>query len=118
MSWISNLFSGKSIIETATKAADSMVYTSEESETDKIKKQELFIELTKAASPSAISRRVVAWVVAGNATFYSAAAFIAALCGKEEMAKFAGELLVDVWAIPLIAVIGFYFGTSMLGARK
>lgn len=108
-----SLFSDSDIINTGVNAlvrsGDALVYTDEEKAQRNERQEQWYLELMKALSPSAKSRRGVAWTVVGMVSVFSIIAIFCRLVGWHDDAKWVLELLSEVWAIPFGLVITFYF---------
>ena len=106
-----DLFSPKKIGEVATSAVkglDSIVYTEQEKAEKTQIAQELYSKLWMAATPSALSRRIIAAVVVFVWAFL--VLLIALLYGiSKEWALFVFELLKEVVLQPVNIILGFYF---------
>jgi cation transport ATPase len=106
-----DLFSPKKIGEVATSAVkglDSIVYTEQEKAEKTQVAQELYSKLWMAATPSALSRRIIAAVVVFVWAFL--VILIALLYGlSREWALFVFDLLKDVVLQPVNIILGFYF---------
>ena len=106
-----DLFSPKKIGEVATSAVkglDSIVYTEQEKAEKTQVAQELYSKLWMAATPSALSRRIIAAVVVFVWAFL--VMLIALLYGlSKEWALFVFDLLKEVVLQPVNIILGFYF---------
>jgi len=120
--FIKSLFSNDDLIKTGVNAlintGDVLCYTAEEKAQAKAKQQDWYLELMKAASPSARSRRGVAWSIMFIVTLLTIIAVICQLTDNTKNAEWILKLLNDVWAWPFVAVVGFYFGPMLIPKGK
>ncbi len=112
--FLKNIFSAPKIVENSVNAViaagDKSFLTKEES-------AELYLKLMESVKPSAISRRIVAWIVVGMVALMSLLAIGLHVGGMTEQATYIRELMADVWAWPFVAVCGFYFGAGLLQGK-
>jgi hypothetical protein len=120
-----SLFSSADIIKTGVDAiintGDALVYTPEEQARSAERKQTWYLELMKTLSPSAKSRRGVAWAIVGMVSFLSIVGVICKLIGWADDATWVLKLLTDVWSWPFVSVVTFYFvlpGTDKVPSIK
>lgn len=113
MSFFKSLFSSDDLIEKGTNAlirtGDALVYTEEEKAAANERRDKWYLELMTALSPSAKSRRGVAWIVTGMVALLSIIGTVAQLVGWVDDAKWILELLSEVWVWPFSLVVTFYF---------
>jgi hypothetical protein len=111
MSWLKSLFSPKAIgdmAESAVKGLDSIVYTEQEKAEKTQTAQKLYAKMWMAASPSALTRRILASVMVGVWAFLILFGVIVYKI-DEEWSKFAFEVLKEVVLNPVNIIVGFYF---------
>ncbi|GLX85082.1 hypothetical protein tloyanaT_13340 [Thalassotalea loyana] len=108
-----SLFSSEDTIKTGLNAiidtGDALVYTDEEKAGDKQKKLNWYLELMKTLSPSARSRRGLAWTITGMVSILSLISVGCRLAGWHEDSSWVLTLLDDVWSWPFGLVVAFYF---------
>ena len=111
MNWLKNLFSPQTIADTAKSAIrglDDIVYTDQEKAEKTQQAQSLYAKLWMAATPSALSRRIIAAVVIAVWAFM--VLFAVVVYGfDEEWSKFTLELLKEIVLQPVNIILGFYF---------
>ena len=111
MNWFTALFTPKTIAETAksaVKGLDSIVYTDQEKAEKTQAAQALYADLWKAATPSAISRRIIAAVMVSVWAFLI---LLGSLVYKFDQAwsEFIFRVLGEVVLQPVNIIVGFYF---------
>jgi hypothetical protein len=117
-----SLFSSENVIETGIKAlvdsGDALVYTAEEKAESRAAGRVWYLDLMKAISPSAKSRRGVAWAITGMVMLLTVVAVVCKLGGWQENAEFILKLMTDVWSWPFVAVVGFYFAPGLMPSKN
>ena len=117
-----SIFSSESVIETGIKAlvdsGDALFYTEEEKAANKAAQQDWYLKLMVAISPSAKSRRGVAWSIMGMVTLLTIVCVVCKLMGYVENAEYVLKLMTDVWAWPFVAVVGFYFAPALMPGKN
>lgn len=120
-SYFNSLFSSDSVIEKATdavvKTGDAIFYTEEEKAQAAAERRQWYLELMKALSPSQKSRRGIAWGITFMVSLLSLMAVTCQLAGNDDGATYIMQLLAEVWSMPFVAVVGFYFGAKIIGGK-
>ena len=111
MSWLTSLFSPKTIAETArsaVKGLDSIVYTDQEKAEKTQAAQALYSKLWLAALPSALTRRIIAAFTVG---LWALLILLGCLVYgfNEGWARFIFEVLQEIVLQPVNIILGFYF---------
>ena len=122
---LGRLFNPKMIAETARSAVrglDDIVYTDQEKAEKTETAQALYAKLWMAATPSAVSRRLIAVLLV--ATWCLLILFGVAIYafGQVDTAEFTFRVLKEVLLQPVNIIVGFYFlkqiVTDYQGAKK
>ena len=113
MGLIKSLFSRDDIVtkglDTVAKAGGSIVFTKQEQSEAQQKLADSYVQLMFAASPSRISRRLVAWLLVGVWTLIMVCLVVCAIAGLPEQAAALLPLLEKASPLTML-VAGFYFG--------
>lgn len=120
LGWLKAIFSAPKIVETGCEVAkkgvgmlDEAFYTDQEKATDIITTSQLALDRVKVAlsesTVRSVTRRFLSFAIIGQAMFLTNVAAVLYLLGKVTDAKFILDLL-KFWAVPLSAVVIFYFG--------
>lgn len=130
--FVKGLFSAPEIVKTGCEVVksgatmlDKAFYTSQEKAENALTYAQLALERVKVAlsesSVQAITRRFLSFAIIGQCMFLTEVAAILWLLGKTNDAGFMLDLL-KFWAVPLSAVVIFYFGyygvTSIIKAKN
>ncbi len=122
MSIFGDLFSSKTIIETAAKGAyngiDMSVFTEEEKAKAQQKLLDWMLEYNKATAPQNLSRRYIAIIVTALWSVMVATYVILGIIGFDEQAKFIYSALNDIVNPPFMIVAGFYFLAHVVGKSR
>jgi cation transport ATPase len=111
-----DLFSPKKIGELATSAVkglDDVVYTNQEKAEKTEAAQKLYAELWKAASPSALSRRIIAAIMISVWAFLIVFGVVV-YPFHEPLSEFAFTVLQEIVLQPVNIIVGFYFLKSIV----
>lgn len=106
-----------------TSGIDALVFTEEEKVQYNAKAQELWLDLQKTlaneSSPRSVNRRYVSWSVISMMNFITVICVTSVLIGNNEVVKHIVELAKALWwGEAFVAVIAFYYGPHLFGARK
>ena len=107
------LFSSPKILSGVGNAADALHYSKEEAGDLNIEYVKAKAALISASSPSAITRRLVAWVI----TIYwclCSLISVALLLLESDKAMLMINFQSDNVNVPFMLVIGFYFSTTVI----
>ncbi len=122
MSFFSDLFSKKSIIDSAANAADAavsgidmLVFTEEEKSLSAQKLLDWKLEYQKATSPQNLSRRYIAVIVTLMWALLLILMVAMKILGGDTSAKFLFDTLRDIVMQPFSIIIGFYFLSHITG---
>ncbi len=122
MSIFGDLFSSKTIIETAAKGAyngiDMSVFTEEEKAKAQQKLLDWMLEYNKATAPQNLSRRYIAIIVTALWSVMVATYVILGIIGFDQQAKFIYSALNDIVNPPFMIVAGFYFLAHVVGKSR
>lgn len=113
--------SGSKILDATISGIDSVVYTEQEKAEDKKTAVTNFIEYMKVvanqSTPTAISRRIVAWGVISLVWYLVVVSTVLIMLGKKDMVEditAIGEVYRIGWAFGSIII--FYFGPHLINA--
>jgi|TARA_R110002167_G_scaffold124945_2_gene304703 hypothetical protein len=113
------------VVDGVLKAGDALVFTSEEKSAASQTRMDWYLKYLEATLPNNLSRRFLAFVVAGVwlllVVVTAGLAITAALTGSSEWAdayKSVYAIQKEFVLIPFGGIMAFYFATHLLKARK
>lgn len=125
MSILGDLFSSKTIIDTAAKGVESaisgidmLVFTDEEKSITNQKLLDWKLKYLEATGAQNLARRYIAVVVTALWAFMVSSYVILGVFGLDEQAKFIYTALNDIVNPPFMIVAAFYFLAHVVGRSK
>ena len=102
---------------------DNKSYTEEEKAKDLSAAAHLHLELIRATADEngarSITRRVLAWAIAGGTLFWASVAMVFAIADKQDVVVRMLEVSKAFWlGEAFVAVVVFYFGVQIFRTRK
>lgn len=105
-------------IDAVSSGIDMAVYTSEEKSISHQKILDWKIKMATALGPQSISRRVLAFIIAGIWAYLLLLMVHLKLFGFEAQADYIYKVLTDIVDKPFLVVVGFFFLAHIARSNK